>query len=106
MQIDELEWLQNYYIECCDGDWEHTYGVKIDTLDNPGWFIVIDLNETRFEGISFEKRDVERAENDWFFCSVKDKKFQGCGGPQNLTEIIKIFRQWVEECDKALAAQG
>ncbi|MFE2849501.1 Imm53 family immunity protein, partial [Streptomyces scopuliridis] len=32
-----LDWLQNWYTQQCDGDWEHEWGVKIATLDNPGW---------------------------------------------------------------------
>lgn len=36
----------NWYVRECDDDWEHSYGVKIDTLDNPGWTIAIDLRET------------------------------------------------------------
>ncbi|MFE4959105.1 Imm53 family immunity protein [Streptomyces sp. NPDC056653] len=31
-----LDWLQNRYAQQCDGDWEHEWGVKIATLDNPG----------------------------------------------------------------------
>jgi hypothetical protein len=33
---DLLEWLMRWYAAHCDGEWEHTYGVVIDTLDNPG----------------------------------------------------------------------
>ena len=32
--MDLLIWLQNWNQNHCDGDWEHLYGVKIDTLDN------------------------------------------------------------------------
>ena len=28
--------LQDWYFSKCDEDWEHEFGVKIDTLDNPG----------------------------------------------------------------------
>jgi hypothetical protein len=31
-----LPWLQGWYATQCDGDWEHEYGVSIETLDNPG----------------------------------------------------------------------
>jgi len=34
--------LQAWYVVQCDGDWEHTYGVKIETLDNPGWMLRVD----------------------------------------------------------------
>jgi hypothetical protein len=32
-----LTWLQAWYAEQCDGDWEHQFGVSVETLDNPGW---------------------------------------------------------------------
>ena len=37
----ELEALQHWYESQCDGDWEHEFGVKIGTLDNPGWMVDI-----------------------------------------------------------------
>ena len=44
--MKELEWLEQWYEKTCDGDWEHIYGISIDTLDNPGWRVRIDLRET------------------------------------------------------------
>ena len=41
-----LEWLQDWYLKQCDGGWEHEYGIKIETLDNPGWKVIIDLAYT------------------------------------------------------------
>ncbi|OAX48412.1 hypothetical protein gpAD87_09590 [Paenibacillus sp. AD87] len=46
--MNTLKWLQNWYLENCNGDWEHSYGVKIDTVDNPGWSVEIDLTDTYF----------------------------------------------------------
>jgi hypothetical protein len=43
---DELARLRAWYSARCDGNWEHEHGVKIDTLDNPGWSVVIDLEGT------------------------------------------------------------
>ncbi len=34
--MDTLNWIQSWYYENCDGDWEHSYGMRIDTVDNPG----------------------------------------------------------------------
>lgn len=27
--MDSLKWLQEWYIQNCDGDWEHCYGIEI-----------------------------------------------------------------------------
>ena len=43
---DNLIWLINWYTSHCDGDWEHIFGIKIGTLDNPGWHIQISIEET------------------------------------------------------------
>lgn len=95
MTINSLLWLQQWYIEQCDGDWEHTYGIKIDTLDNPGWSIAIDLVQTNLEEESFKKVNIERNEDDWIQICIEDGIFKGCGGPGNLDEILNIFRDWV-----------
>ena len=46
MSDENLSWLMQWYLAECNDDWEHSYGVKIDTLDNPGWTLKIDLRET------------------------------------------------------------
>ena len=45
-----LEWLQSWSSEQCDGDWEHEWGVTIETVDNPGWFVKVNLEETALAG--------------------------------------------------------
>ena len=50
--MDSIQWLQSWYQEQCDNDWEHQYGIKIDSLDNPGWVVTIDLAGTPLEDAS------------------------------------------------------
>lgn len=95
--MNNLEWLQSFYLQQCDGDWEHTYGIKIDTLDNPGWLLRINLRETYLEDREFAAVEIERTENDWIHCHIKDQSFVIACGPKNLTEGIEVFRKWVEE---------
>ena len=94
MENNILNSLQNWYFEQCDGDWEHQYGIKIDTLDNPGWSISIDLIDTKYGEKKFCEIDQQIDENNWVQCSVKNGKFQGAGGPKNLIDIIQIFISW------------
>lgn len=93
-------WLLQWFQEQCNGDWEHSHGIKIGTLDNPGWYLTIDLRETYLENEPFEIIKAERSENDWFHCFVKDGYFEGPCGYYNLPEVLKIFRQWVESINK------
>lgn len=48
-----LNWLQAWYADQCNEDWEHEWGVKIETLDNPGWSVSIDLEETDLEDCEY-----------------------------------------------------
>ena len=62
-----LEQLEKWYAARCDGLWEHGWGIKIETLDNPGWTVHIDLNETRKDGAILETVKIERSDRDWTF---------------------------------------
>ncbi len=47
----EMECINKWFEEQCNGDWEHIYGIKIYTLDNPGWAVKIDLYDTDLENV-------------------------------------------------------
>ena len=89
----------------CNDDWEHQYGVKIDTLDNPGWSVTVDLTDTNLEGVDF----VTVAENagpgshpegdDWVLCRVEGGKWLGDGGPSKLSRLVEEFVSWAEKHD-------
>lgn len=90
-QTSALSRLQQWYLSQCNEDWEHSFGVKIDTLDNPGWQVTIDLRETEWEELDVARKILERSERDWVQTEVTDQKFIGCGGPVNLEELIELF---------------
>jgi hypothetical protein len=94
--MNNLEWIQNWFAAQCDGDWEHRLGVTIESLDNPGWKVVVGLEGTVLEGVPFAPVKVERSEHDWLTCRVRDKQFEGFGGPGNLAEILDVLRSWSE----------
>lgn len=95
---DDWIWLFEWFHSQCDADWEHSKGIQIGTLDNPGWYLSVNLVGTECEGQVFESVSIERSESDWLTCFVQDEKFEGPCGPFNLSEVLKIFRQWVENC--------
>jgi hypothetical protein len=86
--------LQEWYLKQCDGDWEHEFGIVIDTLDNPGWSLRIDLKGTLLEGKPFTKIKKDLAEDDWVHCWIAENQFQAGGGPSNLVDLIRIFIEW------------
>ena len=36
---DPIAELDRWFSNQCDGTWEHRYGVRIQTTDNPGWLL-------------------------------------------------------------------
>ena len=93
-KLDLLQWLQSWYSKQCDGDWEHGNGLKISTIDNPGWRITISLNQTELASQPFHDITIERTENDWVHCFVKNGFFESACGPNNLSEALEIFKKW------------
>jgi hypothetical protein len=90
-----IEWLMEWYQAQCDGDWEHQNGVKIGTIDNPGWSLDIDLVGTPYADNSDSQTMLERSDSDWTFVEVKNGKFRARGGSGNLAELISKFAQYI-----------
>jgi hypothetical protein len=97
-KLETIRRIEAWYRSRCDGDWEHEFGVKFDTLDNPGWSVTIDVVGTDLENSSFEFAEVDRPEDDnWVRCHINNQTFEGHGGPENLEEILQIFLNWACE---------
>ena len=92
--MEELVELCQWYFRHCDGDWEHQHGITIETLDNPGWALRINLEDTELENRPFQELVLERSDSDWIYCGVRDKEFWAAGGPLNLKEMLRIFLDW------------
>ncbi|MFI0434323.1 MAG: immunity 53 family protein [Parachlamydiaceae bacterium] len=97
---DNLIWLLNWYHIQCDGDWEHGNGVQMGTIDNPGWYLKVSLEETELQNQQFQQVRIDRSEHDWIQCFIEDRVFEGLGGPFNLPEILEIFRNWAQSHQK------
>lgn len=95
--MDILDWIQKWYISNCDGDWEHENIIKIQTIDNPGFVVDINLHFTVFDNISFKTGLVENSEEDWYNIIVEDSHFRGFGDPTKLKFILEEFKRLVEE---------
>jgi hypothetical protein len=97
--MDVIQEIANWFESCCDGQWEHAHGIKIESTDNPGWWIRIDVAGTSLVEKTFnpiERGDV--GSNDpqppWLRCHVDGTVFEGAGDPHNLNEILRIFLEW------------
>jgi hypothetical protein len=94
--METIDWLNNWYSSNCNGDWEHSYGVKIDTLDNPGWWLRIDLVDTPLHGHKLNVKEVVTATN-WYNISCNGIKFEAFGDTTKLGLLIDLFRRFVED---------
>jgi hypothetical protein len=89
--------LQSWYADQCDGDWEHGAGIKLETLDNPGWSLRVDLEGTPLESKECEEITLNYDhDQDWIRCWVEDRAFCGVCGAKQLERMISIFFEWVE----------
>ena len=100
-----LEWLQDWYHRQCNDEWEHQHGVTIQTLDNPGWLLKVELTGTPLESktmvevgqLSHVNHQGTEGKKDWLNCKVENDVFIGAGGPFSLIQICDVFRAWVEK---------
>jgi hypothetical protein len=100
--MNMLASLQQWYQKHCNGEWEHQYGVHIETLDNPGWLVKIDLTGTNLAALSFtsiEENVISSwpQSDRWMNCFVRDSVWHGAGDETRLEHILSVFQMWSEQ---------
>lgn len=93
--MEILQWIQQWYKQQCDGDWEHSNGIKIESLDNPGWQIKIDLEGTVLEGDEIEYNLVEQDPIDWYGLKIEKNVFHAACDPNKLSVLLEKFRELI-----------
>ncbi len=96
-KMDNIQWLSIWFQKYCDGEREQQYGIDIQTLDNPGWSVKIDLHDTPFSCIPFTQVEREWEVNHWISCFVRNECFWGFCGMDDLNETINIFKEWINQ---------
>jgi len=99
MQSDRssIKAIMSWYRSQCNGDWEHQYGIKIDTLDNPGWCIEIDLRNTKKEDVEFpEVTENYEHETDWLITRKDGSVLRGSCGVGKLEDMLAICARWLD----------
>jgi hypothetical protein len=89
--------LEAWFASECNGDWEHTYGIKLETVDNPVWMFTVEIEDTPLSGRPFTTIAERASDSDWLHCAVTDNVFRGSGGIGSLERILMIFLEWAEE---------
>jgi hypothetical protein len=98
--MNPVHFLESWYLAQANGEWEHSRGITIETLDNPGWMITIDLIETPLHNITMPAVREERTPRDWLICEVDNNQFRGQGDPQKLYRILELFQNWASMATK------
>jgi hypothetical protein len=91
-----LRRLSQWYGDQCDGEWEHEFGITIETIDNPGWSVKVDLVDTTLAETAIPRLDEKKSESDWIVCYRDDSQFCGAGDPTKLEDILQYFLRYVE----------
>lgn len=107
--MNTLESLQRWYARHCNGEWEHASGITIQTCDNPGWWVKIDVSATPLRERTFteiaENVDAQRFPLGprWLSCHCEDGVWHGAGDETRLEHILAIFLDWAESAGGAAA---
>lgn len=104
--MDILLRLQEWYASQCDGDWEHQFGIHLDTLDNPGWKLTIDLEGTDLEMAQYTTQRWQRTDQEWIWCEVKERRFEARGGCRNLVDALQEFLGWADSVTASNSTGG
>ena len=94
--INNLEWLDGWYQQQCNGEWEHSRGVQLEALEQQGWQLTISLRGTSAENAVPQKLSLDSSTGDWIACSISPDRFEGSGDRRKLEQIIGVFRKWVD----------
>jgi hypothetical protein len=80
--------LQRWYEQTCDGNWEHDYGIDIESLPDPGWNLTIDLLATAWEDLVIDPLTRRTSEHDWLHIRTTERGLHTTCGPMNLPDAI------------------
>ncbi|MFG3697676.1 Imm53 family immunity protein [Micromonospora sp. NPDC047620] len=95
MSVD-LTYLESWFVRQCDGDWEHEYGIRIETTDNPGWTIEVDLLGSDLEGRLLSRRKLEPAVDRWVWVWSDGQRFNAACDASSLNVALQQFRVFAE----------
>ncbi|WP_414169811.1 immunity 53 family protein [Streptoverticillium reticulum] len=93
--VTPLKALQEWYASNCDGDWEHSFGIRIETSDNPGWILVVDLERTSLYGRFCDKED-SSVDGSWISMKSDGREFVAACDPCSLDRAVDSFVKFAQ----------
>jgi Immunity protein 53 len=101
--MNTIQRLQEWYKRQCNGVWEHSSGIHIESCDNPGWWVKIELTGTHLETRPFaelsEGIDAQRFPfgPQWLSCRIEGRTWHGAGDETKLERILEEFLAWADD---------
>lgn len=98
-----MEWITDWYRRQCDGTWEHERGLVIQTLDNPGWLLKVNLVGTDLKRAagrdslisSFGTNEQGHPISpNWFHSQIRGSQYVAAGDASQLPYLFTAFRAW------------
>lgn len=91
-----FQYVEDWYAARCDGDWEHEFGVRLVTLDNPGWNLSVDLADTDWEGHTLPRTMRDLGDGRWITTASDGLVFDASCDPSSLGLSVLAFKAFVE----------
>lgn len=91
-----LEALMSWYAGNCDGDWEHSYGVKIEAPERGGWELEADLLDTAHATDALPRTESRCSDTDWTAVEIRDGVYRAAGGDCTLLELVSGLTAFIE----------
>jgi hypothetical protein len=99
--MEILDWIQNWFKDNCDGDWERGHGIQITTLENPGWVVEFDLSNTSLANLNLDEIFNENGRQNWYSVKIDNQKFSAAGDSGKLKFLLGLFKEMIEKIEIA-----
>lgn len=96
MSDSALDFLGRWFATHCDGDWEHDLGIRIETLDNPGWALNVRIEGTELQGAVADWHRTEENADQWIHWRSTGVAFEARCGPWDLIRALAAFQAFAE----------
>jgi len=97
--MDIIDWIQNWFKDNCDGEWEYGEGIQITTLENPGWEVEIDISNTSIADVNISWILNENSAHDWYGVKIENQKFNASGDSGKLKYLLGLFKEMIEKIE-------
>ncbi len=95
--MSNLSWFTKWYTNQVCKSTGNPFHIKITTIENSAWSIVIDLRHTKFEKTILKKESKIKSDYNWFTIEIKNKEFLAEGDFTKLDFLIGKFRGIIGE---------